>query len=169
MELKEILFNDFDGIYAEMEKNFIASERRDYSEQKNLLNNPLFKTYHIIIKDKKVGFITVWLLKNCAFIEHFVIFEEERGKGLGEQALNMIKQIYSNVVLECEPETLSALANRRLNFYKRNGFYNNGIEYFQPPYRKNGLAVRLELMSYPTPLLEVEKVVEEIYQKVYNR
>ena len=69
MELNEIKIEDFDGVYAEMEKNFIFSERRDYTDQKKILNNEKYKIYHLINEKENIGFITIWDLCGFYFVE----------------------------------------------------------------------------------------------------
>ena len=168
MELNEIKIEDFDGVYAEMEKNFIFSERRDYTDQKKILNNEKYKIYHLINEKENIGFITIWDLCGFYFVEHFVVYEKFRNNGYGATALSLLTEKFKNVVLECETENFSQMAKRRYCFYQRNGFKDYQINYFQPPYRKGGEKVKLALMSYPKAIENIDGVVKEIYAKVYE-
>ena len=168
MELKNILMDDFDAIYSEVEKNFVKEERRDYIPAKKLLDKEEYLVYHITVGEENVGFITVWLLSDFAFIEHFVVYEKYRNLGYGRMALSLIKDKFGKAVLEAEPPS-EGIRARRVAFYERNGFIRNPQKYIQPAYSEGGDEVELVLMSYPDILGEFERAVEEIYKKVYNK
>ena len=168
MELKKILIKDFDEIYSEMEKNFVKEERRDYIPARNLLDKEEYLVYHITVSGENVGFVTVWLLSDFAFVEHFVVYEKYRNLGYGGMAISLIKDKFGKAVLEAEPPE-EGMRARRVDFYERNGFVRNPQKYIQPAYREGGDEVELVLMSYPDTLGEFERAVEEIYKKVYNK
>ena len=167
MKLIEIKQEEFDGIFAEMEKNFIPDERRDHADAKRVLSNPAYHVFHVVKDGEKMGFITVWCLDGVTFGEHFVIYERFRGAGVGARALALLQQKFDHIVLEVEhPET--PMQARRLAFYKRNGFLENDYPYLQPAYRKGGREVPLILMSYPTPLEDPAAVAAHIRREVYE-
>ncbi len=168
MKLTEIKREDFDGIYAEMEKNFIPDERRDYAHARRVLCCPEFHVCHVVSERKKVGFVSFWCLNGVTFFEHFVIYEPFRGKGIGEQVLTLLKEKFSPLVLECErPET--PMQARRAAFYKRNGFCENDCDYHQPAYSAQGSAVPMLLMSYPAPLDDPHAIAAYIKREVYEK
>ena len=168
MILKEISHNEFDGIFAEMEKNFIPDERRDRDAAKKLLDKSEYKIYHTVEEGERVGFITVWELSDFTFIEHFVTYETYRNKGYGAKVLSALKEKYERLLLEAEPP-VSEMQKRRVAFYERNGFVQNPQKYMQPAYRSDGAEVELVLMSYPCKLECYADTVREIYGKVYNK
>ena len=168
MNLTKIKREDFDGIYAAMERNFIPDERRDYAHAKRVLDCPEFHVFHVEYENEKVGFVSFWCLNGVTFFEHFVIYEAFRGQGIGEQVLALMKEKFSPLVLECErPE--SPLQARRAAFYKRNGFCDNDCDYYQPAYSKNGSEVPMLLLSYPAPLTDPHGVAKQIRREVYER
>ena len=168
MEFIQIKESEFDFIFQQMELNFILEERRDYLPAKSLLTNSDYKLFHIVDGCKKVGFISVWNLNEFIFIEHFVVYSEFRNLGYGALALNLAKEKWSKLVLECElPNT--EIAKRRMGFYKRNGFCQNLGEYYQPSYRESGQGVYLAIMSYPKILDNFDGVVKIIHKRVYNK
>ncbi len=168
MKLTEIKREDFDGIYAEMEKNFIPDERRSYAHARRVLDFPEFHVCHVENEGVNVGFVSFWCLDGVTFFEHFVIYEPFRGKGIGEQVLTLLKQKFSPLVLECE-RPAEPMQARRAAFYKRNGFCENDCDYHQPAYSAQGNAVPMLLMSYPAPLADPCAVVEQIRREVYER
>ncbi len=167
IELIEAQKCDFDGIYAEMEKNFIPDELRDYAHAKRMLDDPAFHVCHVINGEEKVGFVSYWCLDGVTFFEHFVIYEPFRGAGLGAKVLPLLQAKFSPLVLECErPET--PLQARRAAFYLRSGFCNNDCDYYQPSYRAGGTEVPMLLLSYPAPLDDPHAVAAQIRREVYE-
>ncbi len=167
MKLTEIDPRDFDGIYAEMEKNFIPDERRDYARARRVLDLPEFHICHVECEDKKVGFVSLWCLDGVTFFEHFVIYEAFRGAGLGAKVLPLLQAKFSPLVLECErPET--PMQARRLAFYLRSGFHQNEYDYYQPAYSAQGSKVPMLLLSYPAPLADPHAVAAQIKREVYE-
>ena len=167
MELVEISHEDFDGIYAEMEKNFIPEERRDYAHAKRMLDQPEFHVCHVVSGMEKVGFVSYWCLNGVTFFEHFVIYERFRGAGIGARVLPLLQEKFSPLVLECErPET--PLQARRAAFYLRSGFHQNDCDYHQPSYRAGGTEVPMLLLSSPAPLDDPHAVAAKIRREVYE-
>ena len=168
MKLVKAAADHFDLIYAEMEKNFIADERRDKKDAEKILGSEKFSIYLANNDDGvNVGFVTVWELTNFAFVEHFVIYERYRNKGYGGEALFELKKKYNALVLEAEPP-LSGIQKRRIAFYERNGFLINPQKYIQPSYRIGGRGVELILMSFPSRLADFLATVCEVYENVYG-
>ena len=167
MTLEQIQFSDFDTIYTQLENNFISAELRDYKDAKALLSNPCFSIYHVVEEDQNVGFVSIWNLDGFDFLEHFVIYEKYRNKGLGAKTLEVLKSSGKKLLLEAELP-VDEIQKRRVAFYQRCGFVKNSFDYAQPPYRKSENAVPMVLMSYPGAVENVRKTVKELYQKVYN-
>lgn len=169
MQLIKISAEEFDGIYAEMEKNFILAERRDYTDARAMLSNKKHTVYHIEHEGVHVGFLTAWDLQGFTYLEHFVIYEPHRNAGLGARTMALAQQQFGTLLLECEPPE-TGIAARRLAFYKRCGFVQNDIPYMQPAYRESdGEGIPLVLMSYPDLLSSPTDTVRELYQTAYNK
>lgn len=159
---------EFDGVFAEMEKNFIKEERRDREAARSLLGDPRYTFFHVEDRGVRVGFVTLWRLESATFMEHFVTYETYRNCGVGRRVLALLADTYGSLVLEAEhPET--EMAARRLGFYGRCGFHKNDLPYIQPPYREGDEGVPLILLSYPTPLSNPRGIAREIYQTVYGQ
>ncbi len=168
MQLQQVYPSEFEALYAELEKNFIAAERRDLADARALLGDPRFAAYHTVENGVRVGFVTLWTLKDTVFAEHFVTYEPFRNKGCGARVLALLKQTFPSLLLEAEPPETD-LAARRLAFYRRNGFCENSYPYVQPAYREGGEDVPLVLMSYPDVLREPAATVKELYHVVYQK
>ena len=167
MTLIPISHADFDAIYDAMERAFILEERRDREPARDLLDNGLYNVFHIEENGDRVGFVTVWALGEWTFVEHFVIYERYRSRGLGASALGELKRLFSRIVLEVErPET--EIAARRIAFYQRCGFYQNEYPYRQPSYREAGGEVDMYLMTYPSAATDARGVAKMLYERVYG-
>lgn len=167
MELLKIKKEEFDAVYDELERNFVPEERRDREEARAILDRPEFEFLHLVEGGEKVGFISLWHLEGFTFAEHFVTYEKFRSRGFGGEALDLLRERYPLILLECEhPET--PLKARRVAFYRRHGFVENDYLYFQPSYH-GGEGVPLILMSCPTLLDDFDAAVCEIYAKVYGK
>ena len=73
------------------------------------------------------------------------------------------------IFLEVElPE--NDISVRRIEFYKRLGFYLNDFEYLQPPLQKQHDFLPLKVMSYPRSVDEMEFInyKNTVYEKVYK-
>ncbi len=159
----------FDEIFAILEDSFYESEYRTYDQQKALLDKSY---YNVFIKEengKILGFIMNWTFDTFCFIDHFAISKEYRNKGLGSTILQeFISQVNVPVVLEVENDD-SELSLRRIEFYKRNGFYLSDCIYMQPPFKPNLDAVELRMMS--TVKLNTEEYLENkkiVFKEVYK-
>lgn len=171
MKLRNACLVDFDNVYEIMEKSFPPDEYRSYQTQKDLLNNPNFKTYLFCDEDDNIkGFITVWQFNNFAFIEHLAVAPNCRNKGIGSKILDeIIKTLPFQICLEVElPNT--QIAKRRIEFYKRNGFYLNSHPYTQPAYSKEKNEISMILMTTQRPINQTEfnNFKATIYKEVYK-
>lgn len=169
--LKKFQDCDFDSLYKLMSEAFPSEERRNYEDQKRLLNED---AYSITSHKDEVGnitaFIASWEFSHFVFIEHFAVSSKIRGNGMGTL---MIKDYLSNcsksIFLEVEPPE-NDISMRRIEFYKRLGFHLNDYDYLQPPLQKQHDFLPLRIMSYPKRVDNKEFIdfKNVIYDKVYN-
>ena len=166
MKIRKASISDFDFVFSEITKNFIPDEYRERKEALELFENGKYEIIYFMNNEENVGFITIWPLSDFVFAEHFVIYEKYRNKGYGSEALRALKSLFPKIVLEAEP-AFAELQKRRLDFYKRNGFFENPEEYMQPAFRKGGNEVPLRIMSFPALLDNFEEAVSLIKKEVY--
>jgi len=166
VELKEINIADFDKMFKIMEKSFPTDERRPKDEQKRLFANPLYKVY---CAGEMKAFMAVWEFDSFVFLEHFAVSPVCRNEGLGSKMLEELKRIYNKkICLEVEPPETDT-AKRRINFYKRNGFYLNEFPYIQPPISKGKQPVPLMIMTSETiNEQEFKEIKHTLYKEVYK-
>ena len=163
---------EFDKVFSVLKTSFPPDERRTYDAQKALLSNPKYNIYVLpdSESDEIKAFITVWQFGTFAFVEHFAVNPKYRNLGLGSAILNAVVGLLPcRICLEVElPETDTA--KRRIEFYKRNGFFTNDYQYIQPPYGKDKQPVPLILMTHGSSIAEkeFENTKKTIFKEVYN-
>lgn len=140
-------------------------ELRLYTDSKpHFYNNIIF--HH----DTLVGFITYWDFGKFYYVEHFAVDPAQRNGGHGKNVLNHLCELLQHpIVLEVEmPE--EEMAQRRINFYKRQGFALWEKPYLQPPYRPGDDYLPMLLMAHGNLECErdFETVKNSIYREVYN-
>ena len=172
MDIREIKTDEFDKVFSILQDSFPDDEYRTYDEQKQLLKNPLYTIYVLPHSESKeiIAFIAVWQFGEFAYVEHFAVSSQHRNKNLGSKILNEVAKMLScPLCLEVElPETDTA--KRRIEFYKRNGFFYNGYTYFQPPFHKGKAPIPLAIMTYRESIGrdEFEKIKAVLYREVYK-
>lgn len=158
----------FDSVYSIMEKSFPTDEIRPYNEQRELLFEERYRVY--VYGDEPKGFIGTWEFDEFVFIEHFAVDETFRNSGLGSIMLNEFLSLQKKTVcleVEC-PDT--EIAERRIGFYERNGFFLNEYDYYQPPISKGKNIVPLMIMTSKGKVTKevFKRMRNTLYQKVYR-
>lgn len=169
--MNKITINEFDKVYKLFEDSFIPSELRPYALMKDLFLKEEFIIYAYVINDNPISAMIVWEFDEYIFVENFATLSSFRGQGIGTKMLDALKDMYNyhNIVLEVELPYLS-IEKRRVDFYKRNGFYFNEFHYIQPVLRPNFPTVLLHMMSYPNMLNENQFniIKETLFESVYK-
>ena len=154
-----------------MKESFPKSEIRSYLGQKKLLKDNRYKIYCEYKNDEIIAFLCVWDLEGVYFLEHFAVSKEYRNRGIGSNLIKKVcESLQGRIFLEVElPE--SDLQKRRIEFYKRCGFFYNAYEYFQPSFGKDLPAIPLKIMTYCKQInfeefLEIKK---KVYKEVYGQ
>jgi ribosomal protein S18 acetylase RimI-like enzyme len=155
-------------LYSAYEKTFPADERRDKEQFLTLIEKPDCYIFGVNLEEKLVGYLILWELETCHFLEHFEVFEEFRNLKLGEKILTELKEKMNRIVLETEPRNLNEMTARRIGFYERNGFSVIDENYVQPSYGEGKNALQLFLLSN-FDVESTSQIVEEIYSKVYEQ
>ncbi|WKS95132.1 GNAT family N-acetyltransferase [Riemerella columbina] len=155
-------------VYQSYCQAFPEDERRSKSQFWALVKNqPLASAHAIFQGDDMVGYLILWTVSAGIFIEHFEIFPAYRGQNLGSQVLQSLGTQFGTVILETEPPHLNSIAERRLNFYIRNGFVVIDTDYIQPPYEASKSPLNLYLMANQTIENQVA-LIKEIHAVVYS-
>ncbi len=151
---------------------FPSTERRSTGElQQEIKNSERFYANALMSDNKMVGIFNYWIFDSFIYLEHFAVNPDLRGKNLGAKSLETLKKIAGKhlVVLEVEmPQT--AIATRRIEFYKRSGFDIVPKDYAQPPYNSHGFMLPMLLMADNVHVAKTqfEKIKNSIYKEVYR-
>lgn len=154
-------------IFAAYESTFPIDERRDETQFLALLENPDSFIFAVKNETNQVGYVILWKLQDCFYLEHFEVFEEFRNLKLGSQILAELKEKFGNIVLESEPSHLDEMADRRINFYLRNGFSIISEDYIQPSYGLGKNSINLFVLSN-FEVFNVFYIEQELHSKVYG-
>lgn len=170
IRLQPITTSDFQH-YKFMEELLVASfppeeyrkleDLREFTDRtENFQNNIIFDD------DLPIGFITYWDFDHFYYVEHFATNPALRNGGYGKRTLEYLCEYLKRpIVLEAEcPE--EEIAQRRINFYKRQGFKLWEKEYNQPPYKPGDSYLPMHLMVYGD--LDCNKDFEAIKHKLYT-
>ena len=121
--------------------------------------------------DTPVGFFTYWDFGTFCYGEHFAIDPARRNGGYGKRALEELCRIVHPrpIVLEVEMP-VEEMAQRRINFYKRQGLVLWDKPYQQPPYRPGYPFLPMYIMAYGclNPDTDFEHIKKTIYSEVYQ-
>ena len=158
---------DHGHIFSSYCASFPADERRDEEQFYKLLENRHCKILSIFKGENLAGYLIVWEFSEFTFIEHFEIFETLRGANLGSTILSILTENLGNIVLETEPKELSDIAERRVGFYKKNGFSVLDESYIQPSYSQDKNPLNLWLMGTFEPD-NLTQTIAEIHKIVYQ-
>lgn len=124
---------------------------------------------HIAVEENGdiLGMLTSWDFGTFCYIEHFAIDSARRNGGLGSRILEYFcnKICQRPVLLEVEPDGTSPEAQRRIDFYRRNGFEIIDKTYIQPAYTQSQPSLPLWLMS-TTPIDTVSATIT-LHSEVY--
>ena len=98
MKLVVIKKEEFKSIYEKMTTSFASDEIRTLEDAYKILDVKEYKVFHLTLNNNNIGFITIWKLDTCTFVEHFVIYEEYRNKITieGLYTLKSIKKLLRN-------------------------------------------------------------------------
>lgn len=160
--------DDYTKVEQLMREAFPPEERRNEEQQRWVTEHEARFHSHVLYADDCVtGLLTCWHLGCFVYVEHLAISSEWRGRGLGTQALEWLKQqTKMPLVLEVEPPT-GPIEQLRVQFYERNGFVLWTKEpYLQPAYQKGYEPVPLMLMVYGS--LNEDKDLDEVRRLIHT-
>ena len=170
MEFEKLKSEDIKSMYHLMQQAFPAEQMREYKNHQLLYDKGYFEAFGKKYEcGSVIAVISIWKLEEIRYIEHLVVKQELRGKGIGEKLVQFaFQKEKAPFLLEVElPE--NDIAKRRIDFYKRLGMYYNDYEYFQPPWKKEYGMLPLRFMTYPKKIDEktFQKYKNMLYQNVY--
>ena len=114
------------------------------------------------------GLVSVWRFPQFTYIEHLCTAHALRGRGLGGAVLAALRAEGRPLLLEVEhPQGPDSMEQRRIDFYRRNGFGVLDYPYIQPPYAPGLPEVPLLLMCTDTRI-DAAGAARVLHSFVYN-
>ena len=171
--LQKLSHHDFESFYRLLSVSFPPEERRTKAGQRALLDSePAYCIYGIKneANDRVDALMAVWELTDALFLEHFAVDPLLRGQGLGSHMLaELANGTQLPLCLEVEPPS-TEIAKRRIEFYKRNGFFLNEFPYIQPSLAHGEPPIPLMLMTYGKAVNaeEFHRIYASLYRRVYR-
>ena len=151
---------------------FSEEQRHTREDFIRLLNsNDEFNCNAVLMNKELIGFFHYWDFEDFLFLEHIAIEPPLRGHKLGEKVINLVRTFAEKpLVIEVEQAENSEYGARRIEFYRRLGFEIVPEKYFQPPYRKGGKFIPLDMMSDDVDFAtdNFENIKTTIYNYVYG-
>lgn len=159
-------------MWRSYEEAFPYQERRKPESILSLLSEDNGHFYIILSKapeeEDLSAFAMLHSLETFEYIEYLCVPHYKRNGGRGAKVLEYIfEYVTKPIVLEAEPAGANDWADRRIDFYLRNGFSLIDRTYFQPPYHDDTEAVELRLMvrgRHDNP----ESFTRDLYEQVYR-
>ena len=132
-------------------ESFPFHEQRTFDSQRAILHCAEYH-FDLIEEDGEPrGAILFWETADFIYVEHFFIFPEWRGGGIGSRTLEVLKSRGKTVILEIDPPR-DEVSVRRLGFYERAGFCKNAYSHVHPPYHIGAAGHELVVMTAPAPI-----------------
>lgn len=154
-------------IYSAYIEAFPEHERRSKEQYDALFDHPKVEVCAIIKDDQAIGYVVIWKLNGCTYLEHFEVFPEFRNYKYGSSIIQNLILLYPQLVLEAEPNSLDEMAARRIAFYERNGFTIIDKDYIQPSYGPGKSSMNLYVLATWIPE-DIDAITTEIKSVVYN-
>lgn len=151
--------------------SFPADEYRDLKELREYTDTqPIFYCNIILDDAAPIGLVTYWDLGRFYYIEHLATDPNQRNNGYGRKLLEHLATVLKKpIVLEVEYPT-EEMAERRINFYKRQGYRLWNRAYVQPPYKAGCNELPMYIMAYGdlNPDTDFEMVKAQLHHVVYH-
>ncbi len=149
--LKRITTTDdpcLEKLIALYEESFPEEERRDINQLKRMIAEVDAMQFCAIELDEKLaGLAIYWDMGDFYYMEHLAVFPSMRNHKIGQQVLQWWQANLPKLqLLEVEPP-LNEMAERRINFYRRNGLEVLEKSYIQPDYREDKDSCPLWIMG----------------------
>lgn len=168
IEFKEISADNLCFAKNVFETSFPIEERPPFDIILNIRDKTIFHFNVVYLNGNPVGIFSYWTFDKFTYVEHFAVGEQYRNNDVGQRIMKHFLSGITQVVLEVEmPAT--AMAQRRIDFYKRLGFDTNPHNYIQPSYHNDGNTLPMIIMSL-SPLSDESfaEVKQCLYTEVYH-
>ena len=95
--MQRLTKNDFNALFALMEKSFPVDEFRVREQQEALFSDDSYVVYGLKDGNALKAFVSTWQFDDFVFIEHFAVNPLYRNNGLGGKILNDLLKKQKNI------------------------------------------------------------------------
>lgn len=170
---------DFEAVYRDMLFQFPASELKGKGDFIRLFRD---EKYNLGIACDKSGnakaYFTYYEIPptQTALLDHFAVFGNCQGKGIGSAVLKCMRKYFSNLkglILEVEkPNPKEPNTIRRIEFYRRNGAQLLNIPYLLPTKYDSALPMDIMFLSCgdelsSLPELQIKNSIKYIFENLH--
>ncbi|MDE5639087.1 MAG: GNAT family N-acetyltransferase [Odoribacter sp.] len=150
---------------------FPEEERRSEDQLLRLVDEKEEMVFNAVETEEGLaGLFVYWEFEDFYYLEHLAIYPELRNRKIGQQLLEYVRNCFKSAcALEVEPP-FNEMAERRIAYYRRNGFEVLEKEYEQPSYDGIKRGIPLWIMSNCRDMALVKAIDiirEEVYRKNY--
>lgn len=124
--------------YSDMVLQFPDSERRSYANIADMVSRGLYCGFGLYKEDSLCAYALLASIQDSGvhLLDYLAVPDPHKKKGFGSETLKRLRSFYpitDRILIETEdPDVLdgenSAIALRRLGFYKKNGFRETNVE-----------------------------------------
>jgi ribosomal protein S18 acetylase RimI-like enzyme len=167
LDLSGAMFEKAWKIYSESFSDF---EKRHFQNKVAIHSHPRYRFSAVMDGDRVAGVLAVWRMPEFWFVEHLAISPEIRSAGLGGRCVRLLQDhARTPILLDVEPRSMDAQAERRVAFYERMGFHYCDEAVTLPPYAGKRTGVS-HLMAWPHVLDGTgrDDAVAAISRTIYN-
>lgn len=130
------------------EESFPVAELRKVDDHLRACADERFFPFSVWEGQELIGLIFFWEWKSYRYLEHLAINPNLRSHGYGSELLKHLRNTGHTIILEIDPLS-NELSLRRLQFYERAGYTLTPYRFVHLPYRIDGEAQELLILSYP--------------------
>ncbi|MBR5322312.1 MAG: GNAT family N-acetyltransferase [Clostridia bacterium] len=170
MNITKLEKKDFESFFDLMQEAFPPEEYRPKEKQFILLDDSNYNAHIYKDNNEILAFIATWRLNGFVFAEHLAVHKKLRNQGIGSNFVKeYLKIIETPLILEVENLT-DSISIKRIGFYERLGFILTDICYDQPNFQESDKRIPLRIMFHENGRdIDISKVKQEIFEKVYKR
>ncbi|MFV0381312.1 MAG: GNAT family N-acetyltransferase [Breznakia sp.] len=162
--------DDITCAYAILEETFPKGELASKQALEAFCEAKKMTLYGYYEKSALRAVLSLWEFENTVFIENFAVEKSFRGSGIGSRMLQEIVHRYKTKTIVLEVETAyDTISQKRVNFYKKNGFVLNDYSFQQPQICNDLNPFPLSFMLYNQQMDKAgfEAMKTYIFSKVY--
>lgn len=172
MKLRKLTLKEIDDVLeTEYIKNFPAQERRNRNQILKMAKANYYECLGTFEENFMLSFMFVAKIEKFVLLDYFAVCGDKKGKGVGGEALKLLKQHFEDYVILGEIESTdcacenSLQREKRKNFYKKNDFEVTDV-------KVKFFGIDMNIISYHAENVsdkEIENKMTNFYDLLYSK